>query len=151
MVGDRLLGEQKAVRAADSPPQPRRVERPGQRPRELRRIRDEGDVGVEPADDRLEVAGVHERGDGEEGEVWVGEPHERQRLACGNRVRAVAAVQDGTPAAALERAHEAVGAVGVFDLQTPAGLFHRERDRASVRNWHVHEQHTKRPVWPHLR
>jgi hypothetical protein len=92
---------------------------------------------------------MHERGDREEGKVRVGEPHERERLARRNRVRAVAAVEDGAPAAALEGCDETVGAVGVLDAQAPAGLLHRERDRAPVRNRDVDEQHTKRPVWPH--
>ena len=92
---------------------------------------------------------MHERRDGEEGKVRVGEPHERERLARRNRVRAVAAVEDGAPAAALERGDEAVGAVGMLDAQAPAGLLHRERDRAPVRDRDVDEQHTKRPVWPH--
>ena len=41
VVGDRLLGEQEAVRAADPAAQARRVERAGERARQLRRVGDE--------------------------------------------------------------------------------------------------------------
>ena len=58
---------------------------------------------------------VHVRRDGEEGQVRVGEAHERERLAGRHGARAVAAVQHGPPAAALQRGGQLVGAVRVLD------------------------------------
>ena len=140
MVGDGLLGEQEAVGAADAAAQLRGVERAAQGARQLGRIGHHGRRAVEPADDGRQVAGVHVGGDGQEGQVRIGEPHERERLAGGHGARAVAAVEHGAPAAALQRGGELVGAVGVLDPQPPAGLLHRAQDDPPVCRGNVDEQ-----------
>ena len=149
MVGDRLLGEQEAVGAAHAAAQARGVERARERPRELRRVGHHGRGAVEPAHHRGEVAGVHERGDGEEGQVRVRQPDELERLARWDGLRAVAAVEHRAPAAAAQRGHQCVGAVGVLHPQPPPGLLHGTRDHPPVRGGHVHEQRTQGPERPH--
>ncbi len=148
-VGDRLLGEQQPVRAADAPAQPRGVERARERGGQLRGIGHDGHVGVEPADDRGEVARAHARRDGEEGEVGIGEPHERERLARRDRAGAVARVEHGLPVAPLQRRRELVGAVGVLGLHLPAGLRERALEQPPVRRRDVDEQRAQRPVRLH--
>jgi hypothetical protein len=150
MVGDRLLGDEEMVRAADAPAQPRGVELLGQRAGELGGVGDDEDGVVEPADERRELAAADVRGHRQEREMGVGEPHERERLARRDRARLVAAVEDRVPAAPVQRGGQLVGAVGMLRVDLPALLGEPRDEQRGVGGRNVHHQRAQIPVQPHI-
>ncbi len=136
MVGDRLLDREQLVRAADALAHPRLVELAGQRGRDLRHLRDERDAVGQPADRRGEVAGA----DRDERQVRVGEPHELRRLARRRRLRALAGIEHGLPAAPLQRGVERLRPLDRDGPDRPAGLVEGALHERRVSGGHVDEQ-----------
>ena len=140
VVGDRLLGEQQPVRLALGAARAGGGQLALHDLGDLARARRDGDPGLEALDHRGEVAAAHGAGDGDEGEVGVGEPHERERLAGRHGRGALAAEQHGLPAAVDQRRLEAVAAGGPAGVHGPARGLERGRDLDRVGLGHVCEQ-----------
>ena len=117
---------------------------------QLRGIGHDGDVGVEPADDRGEVAGAHERRR-RRGRAGAGRRAGRARAPCapapasGRRRRRARRPSRGAAA----RPTSAVGAVGVLARPSASRPPHRERDRSARARRDVDEQRAQRAVRPH--
>ena len=95
---------------------------------------------LEALDHGGEVVAAHGAGDGDEGEMRVGEAHERERLARGNGGRALASEQHAVPAAVEQRGLEALAAGGAAGVHRPARGLERLRDLDRVGLGHVCEQ-----------
>ena len=100
----------------------------------------DGDPGLEALDDRGEVAAADGAGDGDEGQMRVGEPDERERLARRDGGVALAAEQHGLPAAVQQRGLEAVATGRAAGVHGPARSFELVRDLDRVGLGHVCEQ-----------
>ncbi len=118
--------------AADAAAQAGGVQLAGERGGEAGGLRDDDGGVVQPADHGRQVADAREPRHGDEREVGIGEPHERQRLARRHGARAVAAVQHGVPAAAVQRRGELVGPVRVLALHRPARVGEVADEHAAV-------------------
>jgi hypothetical protein len=146
VVGDRLLGEQEPVRVVVHAGllQPRgqhRLEHLGQ-PHVVGR---EDRVGAEPLDEGGEVAGAHGGHGGDEGQLRVGAADQGAGLARGDRIVALAAVDDHVPAAPGQGGGQLVGARDVLGLgQGPARAGERLGDLRAAGRRDVHEQGSER-------
>ena len=140
VVGDRLLGEQQPVRLALGAAAARGLELALERLGDLARADRDGDPGLEALDHGGEVVAAHGARDRDERKVRVGEAHERERLAGGHRAGALAAEQDGVPAAVEQRGLEAVAAGRAPAVHGPARRLEGVRDRGGVRFGDVREQ-----------
>ncbi len=151
VVGDRLLGQQQPVRVARVGARIARVlEHALEHLRHPRRVRREDRVRAEPLDEGGEVAGTHGADRGDERQLRVGHPHERHRLACGNRLGALPGVDHDVPAAPRERRREGVGALDRMGVHRPAGARQGVEDLGPARGPDIDEQGPEAAIWRHL-
>jgi hypothetical protein len=146
VVGDRLLGEQEPVRVVVLAVL---VQPGGQHGREHlgqpHVVGREDRVGAEALDEGGEVAGAHGGHGGDERELRVGAADQRGRLARGDRVVALAAVDDEVPAAPGQGGGQRVGARDVLGLgQGPARAGERLGDLRPAGRRDVDEQGSER-------
>ena len=140
VVGDRLLGEQQTVRLALGAAAAGGAQLALERLGDLGGPGRDGDPGLEALDHGGEVVAAHGAGDGDEGQVRVGEADERERLARRDGVGALAAEQHGLPAAVEQRGLEAVAAGRAARVHGPARSLELVRDLDRVGLGHVCEQ-----------
>jgi hypothetical protein len=142
VVGDRLLGVEQLVRAADAAAHARLLDLAREDVRELARVRHRRHARRQPADQRREVARAHARGHGDERQVRIGELDERERLARRHRLSPLPAVEHDLPAAPLQGAGQAFGAADRDAADLPAGLGQDALEQCGLARGDVHEQDT---------